>query len=218
MYISSIIDDTTFPTVPDNEKLREALSKKTTEELFVILQEKDPERASTIERDNPRRLIRALEIVEHLGKVPKQDITPPSDYAKSPYDMLQIGLSVPKEQLKKNIHARTIARMEKGFVEEVAELIEGGITLERMREFGLGYRCISEILAKTSNQEDTSCSILQNSKITSEEIKKMSECIENSEWRYAKRQMTWFKRDSRIEWFAPEEKERIFKRIVSFMV
>ena len=69
-YIQAVVDNIILPEVPPNKKLREKLNKKTTTELFEILKKLDNERAKNIDAKNPRRLIRAIEIAEKLGKVP----------------------------------------------------------------------------------------------------------------------------------------------------
>ena len=71
MYIDSLISGTQFPKVPPNQKLRKELESKSTIELYSLLQLKDPRRAKTIDPDNSVRLIRALEVIDVLGIVPK---------------------------------------------------------------------------------------------------------------------------------------------------
>lgn len=174
-YVDALLGRSIPPEVEPNEALRAELEKKSTEELFEILKEKDPERAETIDRDNKRRLVRALEIVDAIGKVP----TPKSEAF---YDATIIGISISKEKLKENIYKRLIDRLDKGMIDEVKNLHTQGLSYERMYELGIEYKYIAEYLEE---------------KITKDE---MMEQIEQKSLQYAKRQMTWLKRDTEIVW------------------
>ena len=198
-YIQAIVDNFVPPQVPPNQKLRDELATKSAKELFEELHKLDPDRALTVEKDNPRRLIRAIEIATALGKVPKIDTQFPSNYTKSTYNVLQIGLEWPKEKLREYIKSRVAHRIDNGFIEEVQSLYTKGISYERIKAFGLGYRCTVNYLEGEISQEE------------------LSQCIETSEWRYAKRQLRWFKRDSRIQWFIPNHQEKIEIALGSFI-
>ena len=78
LYIQAIVDNIVLPEVKPDWKLRKELEKKTTEEMFKMLKNLDPERAKNIDAKNPRRLIRAIEIAKALGKVPNLAVKPPS--------------------------------------------------------------------------------------------------------------------------------------------
>jgi tRNA dimethylallyltransferase len=175
-YIDALLGKVSTPEVPPNEVLREMLDSLSNNELYILLLEKDPERAKSIDKDNKRRLVRALEIVDSKGVVP---MTQPVEL----YDALTIGITLSPEQLHKNIHERLIKRIDEGMVEEVETLHKNGLSYERMEELGLEYRYIAEFL--------------QN-KITRDEMFRL---IETKSRQYAKRQMTWLKRDRTIHWF-----------------
>lgn len=188
-YIQSIVDGIIIPEVSPNESLRKELSSKSTEELFSILQNLAPQRASEIDAKNPVRLLRAIEIAKATGEIqPLQKNTPP-------YHVIQIGLTVDKEDLKKNISERFEKRIRIGMIEEATQLHKNGLTWKRMRELGLEYRTLADFLTN---------------KITKEE---MRETIIKESLDYVKRQMTWFKRDERISWFTPTQKDEIFAHI-----
>ena len=97
LYIQAVVDNIVLPEVKPNWKLRKELERKTTEEMFAMLKKLDSERAKKIDRKNPRRLIRAIEIAKIIGKVPNLDIECPS------WGALQIGIKLPDEILKKNM-------------------------------------------------------------------------------------------------------------------
>lgn len=179
-WIQAITENMNLPEVPPNEKLRQKLELKTSEELFEQLKKLDPERASDIDNQNKFRLIRALEIIETLGKVPSKLSV--IDQQSSKYNFLQIAISVPKEVLHEKIRNRLESRLEEGMIEEVKKLNENGVSWERLEKFGLEYRWLARFL--------------QN-KISKEE---MQEKLYFDIIHYAKRQMTWLKRNKEIVW------------------
>jgi tRNA dimethylallyltransferase len=174
-YIDALVYESNFPAVPPNKALRTQLEKKSVEELFELVQQKDPERSDTIDNKNKVRLIRALEIIDVIGKVPEVK-------KESPYYIEWIGLDFPDEILKERIHNRLLARIKKGMLKEVHNLHENGLSWKRMRELGLEYRFMADYLT---------------GKISKEE---MITLLETAIWHYAKRQRTWFKRNKEIKW------------------
>ena len=189
LYIQSIVDDLVIPEVPPDAKLRAKLEKLSTDELFEKLKKLDPRRAENIDRHNRRRLIRALEIVIKTGKpvpapsfaevCPRQNM-PRTDLGK--ICILQLGITKSKKELKTKIKKRLLKRLRQGMIAEVKKLRSNGVPWKRLEEFGLEYRYIARYLQK---------------KMTKQE---MIEQLEKEINQYAKRQMTWFKRDKRIHW------------------
>src|SRR3989338_4026378 len=114
-YISALVDGVVMPDVTQNPKLRARLKKETSETLFNMLLKLDPHRAKTIDPKNSRRLIRAIEIAKALGKVPNLQLTANN---KQPYKTLQIGLTLPPEELKAKIAIRLFARIREGMIAE----------------------------------------------------------------------------------------------------
>ncbi|MDP3962333.1 MAG: tRNA (adenosine(37)-N6)-dimethylallyltransferase MiaA [bacterium] len=190
-YIQALVDGIILPEVPPNPELRKKLSKKTSSELMKILKKLDPKRASGIDSHNSRRIIRAIEIAGVLGKVP-----PIRKILK--YDPLFIGLDLPAEDLRKKIKIRLEKRLKKGMLEEARKLHKDGLSWKRMNELGLEYRYLALYLQK---------------KITLDEMNKK---LETEIWHYAKRQMTWFKKDKRIKWFDPDHIGKIEKEARKF--
>ncbi|MFA6524038.1 MAG: tRNA (adenosine(37)-N6)-dimethylallyltransferase MiaA [Candidatus Paceibacterota bacterium] len=189
-YIDAVVNNTIFPEVPPNEKLRISLNKKTTEELFKMLKKLDQRRAKNIDSKNKVRLIRAIEIAKVLGKVPKlqSDTNLARAESVSLYEFIKIGLYMPLELLKEKINKRLLSRIENGMLKEIQNLHKNGLSWKRMEELGLEYRYVALCLQK---------------KITKEEMLKRL----NSEiFKYAKRQMTYFKRDPKIKWFDASKK------------
>ncbi len=181
-YVDTLVYNLKFPSVPPDKRLRRKLDKKSAEELFAELQKLDPERAETIEPKNKRRLIRALEIIKHLGKVPKLE------KRKYRYNAFWIGIKLSKEELEKRIIKRVEKRLKDGALEEVKELIAKGVSKKRIYNFGLGYRAMIRFVNKEIGR------------------KEMTQEFIRSEIQYSKRQMTWFKRNKDINWIPDVKK------------
>ncbi|MEK7585830.1 MAG: tRNA (adenosine(37)-N6)-dimethylallyltransferase MiaA [Patescibacteria group bacterium] len=182
-YIDAVVDGTILPEVPPNKNLRAVLSKKSAEQLFVMLKKLDPTRAKNIDAKNKVRLIRAIEIAKALGHVPSLA----SDGINTKYQVLKIGLMLPDELLKGRIYARLLARIKKGMLGEIKNLHKQGISWKRMEQLGLEYRYGALYLQGKMNR------------------KEMMEKINTESWHYAKRQKTWFKRDKNIIWIDPRK-------------
>ncbi len=168
-YIDAVVKNITFPEVKPNQKLRNDLEKKSLLQLIKMLEKLDPERLKTIDIDNKVRLIRAIEIVKALGKVPKL-------ISKPKYNAKIIYLDFKNEILKKRIHTRLLKRIRQGMINEVENLHKNRVTWKRLFEFGLEYRYVSLFLQK---------------KITKE---KMILELETAIWHFVRRQRMWFKR------------------------
>lgn len=176
LYIDSVIKNIEFPKVSPNWSLRKKLEKKSKEELFLILKKLDNSRAKNIDKNNKRRLIRAIEIIKETGK------KVPIIEEKPIFNSITFGVKREKEELKKLIKKRLNIRFKQGMIKEVENLHKKGVSYKRFEELGLEYRYIALYL--------------QN-KLSLEEMKEKLEIEIN---KYAKRQMTWFKRDKNIIW------------------
>ena len=185
-YIDALVGTVSLPDVPPNKLLRIRLNKLSKEKLFEMLKKKDPARAKTIDPHNKVRLIRALEIVSTLGHVP----TPKLGHRMSKYRFVFIGLKLDQEELDKRIMRRLLKRMP-GMILEARRLRRQGLSWKRMHELGLEYRYLALYL--------------QN-KITKAQ---MIEELYREIRRYAKRQMTWFKRNKKIRWFESNQSDNI---------
>ena len=175
-YIDAITKGIIFPEVPPNNKLRKVLLKKDAVALFYKLHKLDPERAKNIDSKNKIRLIRAIEIAKALGKVPELRYDTNSAMAESvSYEFIKIGLYLPTNLLKKKVEKRVKKMFNPptggGLLNEIKKLKKSGVSNKRLKELGFEYF------------EPT------YEKVVRETLK------------YAKRQMTWFKRDKEIKWF-----------------
>ncbi len=190
-WIQTLLTGQTLPEVKPDKILRATLEKKSLEELFAMLQEKNPERAKTIDAKNPYRLIRALEIIESLGKVP-----PPIRYSIFPacwsgrdirYSSCIIALNPEKEILRERIRTRLEKRFGEGMTDEVRRLRTVGISWKRLESFGLEYRYIALFLQGKISEHA------------------MREKLFFEIWHYAKRQLSFIRRMEKegfpIHWF-----------------
>ena len=166
-YIQSVIDGITIPEVKPDQLLRFNLNKLNIKELFRKLKKIDPERAKIIDKNNPRRLIRAIEIVMKTGKpIPELKKNP------LPYPVLMVGLRLPKNELKARIGQRVEKMIKLGLEKEARKFL---VPIIGYQEWSL------------PNPKDL---IIQHT------------------IQYAKRQMTWFKKDKRIIWLKTQKEAK----------
>jgi tRNA dimethylallyltransferase len=194
-YIDSLIYDYALPSIKPSPALRRSLEKRSADDLFHELSKRDPQRAKNIDRHNKRRLIRALEIVLLTKKpVPSREA---SLARTTHYDVLALGLAPKPDALKKNIARRLTKRLRQGMVQEVKRLHKNGLSFNRLDGFGLEYRYVSRYLRGMISKSE------------------MIEAIERESWLYAKRQMTWFKRNETIHWIEARRAQAIVKKFLS---
>lgn len=192
-YIDLLLGRISAPSVPVDPELRAHLEELNEETLYARLEELDPERAFSIDKSNKRRLVRALEIVDSLGSVPKGQVHEPS------FNSLLIGIDVPKEELRARLRARAASALERGLVEETKQLLASGVSHDRLNEIGLEYRLVLEHLDGAISETEL--------------LKK----LEEKNWQYAKRQLTWLKRDTSIQWFRSSELTSIESTVAQFL-
>lgn len=191
-YVDALLGKRSIIDVEPDHAYRTELERKDTKELFALLEKQDPHRSLSIDRHNKRRLIRALEIVNVLGIVPSPQET-------SNYDSLIIGIHTDPEELRDRIRTRLTKTLEKGLVEETQKLLAQGLTRERLHEIGLEYRIVLQYLDGTIDYDT------------------MKTKLEHTVWQYAKRQMTWLKRDESIVWYTRDEFPNIAAHVAQFL-
>lgn len=208
-YIYAAIDDWQIPEVKPNPKLRKTLSKKSTSELFRILKMLDPKRARTIDRHNPVRLIRAIEMVKATG-LPVPSLRKQGSYKSKIPDqvrdgMLVLGLNPPdlKQRISKNVEQR----FNRGLIKEVKKLLKSGVSAKRLKQIGLTYALVTNVLPNGRPTRRTRFGEAGGSAKT--QYYELKQKIKTAEWRFAKRQMIWFKRDQRIYWVRNQKQTEI---------
>lgn len=175
-YLDQLRGKSGLAGVPKNEDLRKELESKTNEELLTILQSLDTSRADNIDKANRHRLIRSIEIATTLGYVP------PAVKEESPYEWLIFGIDIDRTDLHPRIEQRLHQRLKDGMEAEVQSLLEAGVSKEKLVAFGLEYRYLVRRHYKELTYEQ----------MTEELFAKIRQ--------FAKRQMTWLKRDEEIVW------------------
>lgn len=185
LYIRSVTDRLDLPIAPPDHELRRRLEEDASRfgplHLHARLAEIDPEAARRIDARNVRRVIRALEVHAVTGK-PMSAFHNLDRDSPPRYNLLEIGLSLPREELYARIDARIDAMMASGLVEEVKGLLERGYGESTALTQALGYRHIAAALAGR-------CDMLEAVRLLKRDTR-----------RYAKRQMTWFRADKRMRW------------------
>jgi tRNA dimethylallyltransferase len=192
-YIQSIVDNIILPEVKPNWALRKKLENKTTEELFAMLKKLDPVRAKNIDKHNPRRLLRAIEIII-TTKQPILKI----ERGPTSLEILQIGIKKDRKELAYLIKNRLLRRLKNNaMIKEVKKLHGQGLSWKRLEEFGLEYRYVAQYLQGGLNYQE------------------MINKIQKESEHFVKRQMTWFGRDKRIKWIKNyKEAENIIKKFL----
>lgn len=177
LYIWAIVDNLQIPEVPPNDALREQLEKKSVAELQKLLVAVDPD-AATLAAGNKRRMIRALEVMTETGT----KFSEATQKGEPLFDCLQIGLKVERDELVNRINKRVEAMMEAGFMGEVMELRKKLYPPDLPAMSGIGYAELNAVIDGG-----------QSLPMAVERIKARTR-------QYARRQMTWFRRDPRIKW------------------
>lgn len=176
------------------KEIREGLRKSAEKDLanlYETLKKLDPEYAQKISPRDKVRITRALEVIYASGKPFSEFHKENPFFKRKRYDIIKIGLNLPRKELYKKINLRVVKMIEKGWVEEVKNLLEKGYSPDLKPFKAIGYKYIIQYL---------------QGKIS---LERAIELIQRDTRRYAKRQLTWFKKEPDIYWFSPEEKEKI---------
>lgn len=172
------------------EKLKQRLATDGIESLFNELQQLDPVYAEVVDRHNPARVMRALEVCLASGRPYSEQRR--GERAQRPFHIIKVGTDMPRDILYERINRRVDMMVADGLVEEVRALIPKR-HLNALQT--VGYRELFDYFDGKSSFEEAIDLIKRNSR------------------RYAKRQLTWFRRDDETAWFAPSDVESIIDHI-----
>jgi tRNA dimethylallyltransferase len=166
--------------------------------LYDMLRERDPAAAKRIHPNDAVRLMRALEVLELSGEsiVSRQE---KHRFADEPYEYLKIGLMEERERLLDKIDSRCNTMIERGLIGEVRDLMRMGFDEPLKSMQSLGYKHILRYIKGMSSFEEALFMMKRDTRS------------------YAKRQMTWFRADSAINWFRPEEFDSMKRMIRAFL-
>ncbi len=194
LYINAITDGYVLPGDKPDLKLRKELESKSLIELQKQLEKLDKTVCGKIDMQNKRRVVRALEVVIKTGK----SITEKQTTRKPDFDILMIGIEVDREKLYQRINKRVLEMIDQGLVDEVKKFYSQGCDFKHGSFSGIGYRQILEDVRcqMGDGRWETLEKVMKNYKISQETIEKIQQDTRN----YAKRQMTWFKRNGKINW------------------
>ncbi len=180
LYVNAVIDDLKFPgTVPQVRQRWEAeLLSIGPVALHDLLAERDPAAAAKMEPGNGRRIVRALEVIEITGEPYPAQL--PTDRPYLPATV--VGLTLDRPTLDRRIEQRVKAMWDQGFVDEVRELIDQGLRGAPTASRALGYAQILKFLAGETDEAAAREATIVGTR------------------RFARRQLSWFLRDSRVRW------------------
>lgn len=197
LYINSLVYNLDFTeTEPDyeyREKLINLLEKEGSEFLYKKLKKNDKSMAERIHQNNGQRIIRALEILKSGNK--KGDNFREKNNS---YNLIYLGLNMDRTKLYEKINQRVDKMVDLGLVDEVKNLLDEGLDKNSQSLKAIGYK---EVISYLDGEID---------------FDEMVDLIKKNSRHYAKRQLTWFRRDDRIKWF-DRESDRILSDIESYI-
>lgn len=178
LYVSAVADGYQLSGKMPDLSYRRELEKLTTAELYALLMQKLP--ASDVEPNNRNRVMRVLE------KLHDGDDTAPTKHPR--YDCLRLGVTWPREVLGRRIDERMTRRFQEGMIQEVRGLMESGVSEEFLLKLGLEYKLITQYLTGAIPTEE-----------------ELNRLLATAIKQFAKRQMTWFRRDGAIHWLQMDQ-------------
>jgi tRNA dimethylallyltransferase len=185
LYVRAIVEGLGFPLAPPDQELRRRLMEEARElgreSIYQRLASVDPEAAAGIHPNNLKRVIRALEIHARTGR-PASALWALDRSHPTRYNTMQFGLVLPRAELYRRIECRIDGMIAAGLVAEVRRLVDRGLTEDSTAMKGLGYAQLAPHVRGECTLEDAVGRLKRDTR------------------RFAKRQLTWFRADPRIEW------------------
>lgn len=193
MYIDAVcngIDD--IPTIlPEiREEMMRRLETEGLEQMCNLLRELDPEHWNIVDRNNPRRVIHALEICIQTGKTYTSFRS--NTIKERPFNIIKVGLNRDRDELYNRINQRVLDMIEEGMIEEALQVYPKR-TLNSLNT--VGYKELFEYLDGLTTLDEAIFKIQSNTR------------------RYARKQLTWYKKDTAFQWFNPDNIEEILNYI-----
>lgn len=183
LYLKALLEGYDFPDMQTDYRLREELKKIDADKLYNELKLLDPVSAETIERNDKKKIIRSLEIIKSLGK-PLSEVRGVKEH---PYEVEWIGLNFPRNELYERINKRVDIMLEHGLVAETQKLLNKYGRIQNLVHT-IGYQEIIAYLDGIMTLEEAADKLKQNTR------------------NYAKRQLTWFRKNENIKWNCYPEK------------
>ena len=189
MYIDAVckgIDDIPAIRPEVRQEMMQLLESEGLEKMCELLHEWDPEHWSVVDRNNPRRVIHALEICKQTGRTYTSFRS--NTIKERPFNIIKIGLNRDREALYQRINQRVLQMIDDGMIEE-AQCVYPKRTLNSLNT--VGYKELFEYLDGLTTLDEAIFKIQSNTR------------------RYARKQLTWYKRDAEMTWFSPDNIEEI---------
>lgn len=183
LYLKALLEGLPNLAIPDDLSKRGDLAKLNLKDLQEQLIKLSPQKWQSLnmsDRQNPRRLLRSIEL---LNMNPYSNTRIKQLGLESKFNVLKIGLTAPRPIINNRINLRLSARIQQGLMEEARKLYSQGLSLDRMKELGLEYGCLADLLAKQIDKHQFELD------------------LQNKIHQFAKRQWTWFKKVKKVYWF-----------------
>lgn len=178
LYIRALVDNPQYPPVPPQVAWRRLMEQRPLKDLVADLLACDPDAATCVDLKNPRRVLRALEVATVTGT----PFTAQKAHGTPLVDSFQIGLRHAPDMLRARVEANIESMVARGWVDEVRHLLEAGVPTEAISMTSLGYPQLIDVVHGKMD------------------IEIALPLIKKDVWAYARRQMTWFRKDPRIHW------------------
>lgn len=205
LYINSLVYNLDFTEAVSNQKLRDKYYNMAevygNEYIHEMLKEVDKKSYNRIHVNDTKRIVRALEVYYETGK-PMSENYKKFREPNPDFNIVMIGLNMDRKKLYKRINKRVDMMIDEGLITEVKGLMDEGYTEDLTSIKGLGYK---EIIGYINNDY---------------ELEEAIEILKRDTRRFAKRQLTWFRRDKRVNWIDVDEydsKKQIVNRIISIL-
>ncbi len=206
LYVNSLIYDLDFGNAKSDAKIRDYYTSLYNENgedfLYEMLKKVDPESAEKIHKNNVKRVIRALEVYEITGEKFSELNTDIRKYREK-YDCILVGLNMDRKILYDRINQRVDKMVSNGLIEEVKTLINKGYDKNLVSMQGIGYKEIIDYIEEKTSLTEAVNTLKRNTR------------------RFAKRQFTWFLRDSNVRWFdisTPKEIDSVVENIYDYIL
>ncbi len=183
LYVQSLVDNYQIPPVAPQPAFRSAMETKSLADLSLMLVRMDPDAARVVDMKNRRRVLRALEVVTYTGK----PFTKQRTLAEPDVDPLILAPKRTREELHARIDQAVEKMVERGWMDEVRRLHAKGIAWDAPAMTSIGYRELGAYVRGERTLEEAIA------------------CVKRATKQYAKRQMTWFRKEPRIHWVGSQD-------------
>ena len=217
LYLKALIEGLPNLAIPVDKNLRRQLEKLSKQDLQKKLEETSKDKWDSLnksDRQNPRRLVRVIELIlssrrmlasrsgSGSNKQPLSRDWIPAYEGMTDFNIFKIGLTAPRGILYKRVDDRVVSRIKQGMISEAKMLHKNGLSLKRMGQLGLEYGVLANYLSGEIKEIEGDRGLVK--------------LMQNKIHSYARRQLTWFKKEKDVIWFDitnPEYQDKIEKLV-----